>query len=70
MIKRLFFAATMMLTAVSGKAGTIANGVWSPSGCGAESVVPVIDQSVLMLTTKASRPSTTGSKKPMLIMDA
>lgn len=45
MIKRLFFAAAMMLAAVSGTAGTIANGVWSPSGCGTEPVVPVIDQS-------------------------
>ena len=45
MIKRLFFATAMMLTAASGTAGTIANGTWSPSGCGAEPVVPVIDQS-------------------------
>ena len=45
MIKRLFFAAAMMLTAVSGTAGTITNGTWSPSGCGIEPVVPVIDQS-------------------------
>ena len=44
MIKRLFFAAAMMLTAVSGMAGTIMNGIWSPSGCGTEPVVPVIDQ--------------------------
>ena len=45
MIKRLFFAAAMMLTVVSGTAGTITNGTWSPSGCGIEPVVPVIDQS-------------------------
>lgn len=45
MIKRLFFTATLMLTAASGTAGTIANGAWSPSGCGAEPVIPVIDQS-------------------------
>ncbi len=45
MIKRLFFAAAIMFTAVSGTAGTITNGTWSPSGCGAEPVVPVIDQS-------------------------
>ncbi|MCK9636849.1 MAG: hypothetical protein M0R41_11290 [Methylobacter tundripaludum] len=45
MIKRLFFTAAMMLTASTGMAGTIANGVWSPSGCGSEPVVPVIDPS-------------------------
>jgi len=45
MIKRLSFAAAMMLTAASGMAGTITNGAWSPSGCGAEPAVPVIDQS-------------------------
>ena len=43
MIKRLFFTVTMMLTTLSGMAGTITNGTWSPSGCGAEPVVPVID---------------------------
>jgi hypothetical protein len=45
MIKRLFFTAAIMLTAVSGTAGTITNGAWSPSGCGTEPAVPVIDQS-------------------------
>ena len=45
MIKRLFFAAAMMFTAASGTEGTIANGTWSPSGCGTEPAVPVIDQS-------------------------
>ena len=45
MIKRLFFTAAMMLNVASGMAGTIANGVWSPSNCGAEPAVPVIDQS-------------------------
>ncbi|MGZ8184463.1 MAG: hypothetical protein ACXWT1_21170 [Methylobacter sp.] len=45
MTKQLFFTAALMLTAVSGTAGTIANGTWLPSGCGAEPVVPVIDQS-------------------------
>lgn len=44
MMKRLFFTATMMLTAVSGMAGTITNGVWTPSSCGTEPVVPVIEQ--------------------------
>ncbi len=45
MIKRLSFAAAMMLTAASGMAGTITNGAWSPSDCGTEPAVPVIDQS-------------------------
>lgn len=44
MIKRLFFIAAMMLTAVSGTSGTITNGVWTPSSCGTEPMVPVIDQ--------------------------
>ncbi len=44
MIKRLFFAAAITLTAVSGTAGTLTNGVWAPSGCGTEPEVPVIDQ--------------------------
>ncbi len=44
MIKRLFFTAVMMLTAVSATAGTIMNGAWLPSGCGTEPVVPVIEQ--------------------------
>ena len=43
MIKRLFFIVIMMLTAISSTAGTITNGTWSPSGCGTEPVVPVID---------------------------
>ena len=45
MIKRLFFTAAIMLTSVSGTAGTITNGGWSPSGCGPEPAVPVVDQS-------------------------
>lgn len=44
MINRLFVAATLMLTAVSGTAGTIINGAWSPSACGTEPAVPVIKQ--------------------------
>jgi hypothetical protein len=44
MIKRLLFAAAMMLTVVPVTAGTITNGAWSPSGCGTEPVVPVIGQ--------------------------
>lgn len=45
MIKRLFFTAALMLATVSGTAGTIVNGSWSPNSCGTEPVVPVIDQS-------------------------
>lgn len=44
MIKRLFFTAAMLSATVSGIAGTITNGVWSPSGCGTEPTVPVVDQ--------------------------
>jgi hypothetical protein len=35
----------MMLTAATGRAGAIANGAWSPSDCGSEPEVTVIDQS-------------------------
>ncbi|MGR9015113.1 MAG: hypothetical protein ACU83U_15870 [Gammaproteobacteria bacterium] len=45
MIKRLFFTAVIILTAPFGMAGTITNGTWSPSACGTEPEVPVIDQS-------------------------
>lgn len=45
MLKRLFLTAAIMLTAVSGTAGTIMNRAWSPSGCGTEPAVPVIDPS-------------------------
>jgi hypothetical protein len=44
MIKRLFFAAAIMLNAASGMAGTITNGTWLPSGCGTEPALPVIDE--------------------------
>ncbi len=45
MIKQLFFTAAITLIAVSATAGTIANGAWSPNGCGTEPAVPVIGQS-------------------------
>ena len=46
MIQRTLFTAAIMVATVSaGTAGTITNGAWSPSGCGAEPVIPVIDQS-------------------------
>jgi hypothetical protein len=45
MIQRPFFTVTILLAAVSvGTAGTIVNEVWSPSGCGAEPVAPIIEQ--------------------------
>ncbi|NOT13834.1 MAG: hypothetical protein HOP23_18765 [Methylococcaceae bacterium] len=46
MIQRIFFTAVIMVATVSvGTAGIITNGTWSPSGCGTEPVVPVIEQS-------------------------
>jgi hypothetical protein len=46
MIQRTFFTVvTLATTASICSAGTIANGVWSPSSCGAEPVLPAIDQS-------------------------
>ncbi len=45
MIRRILFTATIMLTAFSGTAGTITNGVWSPGDCGAEPAPPVVEQS-------------------------
>jgi hypothetical protein len=45
MIQRAFITAVIMLATVSaGTAGTITNGTWSPSGCGTEPVVPVVEQ--------------------------
>jgi hypothetical protein len=35
----------MVATVSAGMAGIITNGAWSPSGCGTEPVVPVIEQS-------------------------
>ncbi|MDI1292771.1 MAG: hypothetical protein PSV18_08495 [Methylobacter sp.] len=54
MIKRLSLTATMMLTAVSAVAGTITNSIWSPSGCGAEPSVPVIDQASVNAYNKSA----------------
>ncbi len=44
MIKQLFFTATVIFITFTATAGTIINGVWSPSSCGTEPVVPVIEQ--------------------------
>jgi hypothetical protein len=44
MIKKLFCTAAMMLFAISGTAGTITNGIWTPNSCGTEPAVPVIEQ--------------------------
>ena len=43
--KTLFTAIIMVATLSAGTAGTITNGAWSPSGCGTEPIVPVIEQS-------------------------
>ena len=44
-MQRPFFIVTILLAAVSvSTAGTIANEVWSPSGCGVEPVAPLIEQ--------------------------
>jgi hypothetical protein len=46
MVQKFVFTAVMMLATISaGTAGTISNGAWSPSGCGTEPAVPVIEQS-------------------------
>ena len=45
MPKRTFFTTVIMVAAIpSVTAGTITNGAWSPNGCGAEPVIPVIVQ--------------------------
>jgi hypothetical protein len=44
MIRRLLFTATIMFSTVSGTAGTITNGNWSPNGCGSEPATPIIEQ--------------------------
>jgi len=46
MIQKTLFTAIIMVATLSvGTAGTITNGAWSPSGCGTEPIVPVIEQS-------------------------
>lgn len=55
MIKPLFFAGAMMLAAVPGMAGTIANGTWSPTGCGIEPEVPVIEHDSIDAYNKSVR---------------
>jgi hypothetical protein len=46
MVQRTFFTVVMLAATVSVcSAGTIAKGVWSPSSCGAEPVLPAINQS-------------------------
>ena len=46
MIQRTFFTAVIMVASASAvTAGTITNGTWSPSACGTEPVIPVIEQS-------------------------
>ena len=45
MLQKTFFTAVILIAAASvGTAGTIDNGVWSPSACGTEPEVPVVDQ--------------------------
>jgi hypothetical protein len=45
MRQRLFFTIVMLTATVSVcSAGTITKGVWSPSGCGTEPVLPAINQ--------------------------
>ena len=46
MIQKIFLSAVITAALVPvGMAGTIANGKWSPGGCGTEPVVPFIEQS-------------------------
>ncbi|UOA07476.1 hypothetical protein KKZ03_14525 [Methylobacter sp. S3L5C] len=45
MLKKAFMTAIFIVVTISvGTAGTINNGTWSPSACGAEPEVPVIKQ--------------------------
>lgn len=39
----LLLATFSLATAMSAQAGTLANGTWSPSGCGAKPVAPPLD---------------------------
>jgi hypothetical protein len=46
MTQRTFFLGLIMIMASSVVlAGTITNGAWAPTGCGTETVAPVVDQS-------------------------
>ncbi|MGZ8903833.1 MAG: hypothetical protein ACXW0H_09805 [Methylobacter sp.] len=42
--RTLFTAVILIITASIGTAGTIANGTWSPSGCGTVPAIPIIEQ--------------------------
>ncbi len=44
-----------MLAAVPAMAGTIANGTWTPTGCGAEPKVPVIEHDNIDAYNKSVR---------------
>ena len=45
MLQRTFMTAIIIVATVSvGTAGTISNGVWSPSACGTEPEIPVVEQ--------------------------
>jgi hypothetical protein len=48
-MKKYTFLAVIVLSATASicSAGTIAKGVWSPSGCGAEPVLPAINQATV-----------------------
>ena len=46
MKQRTFFLGLIIIMASSdAMAGTITNGAWAPTGCGTETVAPVVDQS-------------------------
>jgi hypothetical protein len=48
MLQRTFFTTVLLITTVSiCSAGTITKGVWSPSACGAEPVLPTINQATV-----------------------
>ena len=46
MTQRTFFLGLIMIMAAPvDRAGTITNGAWAPTGCGIETVAPVVEQS-------------------------
>jgi hypothetical protein len=43
--RTVFLGLIIIMTASVAMAGTIINGVWAPTGCGIETVAPVVEQS-------------------------
>ena len=54
MFKRFLFVLVILVSAISvAKAGSISNGVWSPTTCGTQPVTPVVEQNSIEAYNKS-----------------